>query len=90
MNDPLAHAAAGKFSGRVLGRETDSARLDFAYRTALGRPPSDDEQRECAEFLTAYRKRLTTLPTPPGQVESLSWAALSRALLAANEFVYVD
>lgn len=91
MNDPLAHGVAAKFAGRVAAAAPeDSARLEFAYRLALNRSPTPDEQRDCADFLREYRAKLTEIKAAPGQVEPLTWAAFSRALLSGNEFVFVD
>jgi hypothetical protein len=91
MNDPLAHNVATKFAQRVLvGSKDEAARLGYAYRLALSRLPTAEEQRECAEFLQRYGARLTTLKTPPNQLELQTWAAFSRALMSGNEFVFVD
>jgi hypothetical protein len=91
MNDPLAHETAEKFARRVRAASTDdAARLAFAYQLAFDRAPSADEQAECAEFMRSYRESLTALRTPADQLEPLTWAALARALISANEFVFVD
>ena len=65
-------------------------RVTFAYQTALNRPPAAEERQDCAEFLQKYRAKLTALKTPADQLEPLAWAALARALMSANEFVFVD
>ena len=91
MNDPLAHNVAAKFAQRVVAAGKDeSSRITLAYQLALSRSPTMDEQQDCTEFLKRYREKLTTLRTPAPQVESLTWAALSRSLMSANEFVFVD
>jgi hypothetical protein len=91
MNDPLAHRAAASFAERVRASAPDDpARVAFAYQLALNRSPEPDEQQECADFLRKYREKLTALKTPSDQLESKSWAALARALMSGNEFVFVD
>jgi len=91
MNDPLAHNLATKFAQRVLTDAKDeSGRVGVAYQLALNRPPSSEESQECVEFLQRYRARLLTLKTPANQQELATWAAFSRALMSANEFVFVD
>jgi hypothetical protein len=91
MNDSLVHDLAAKFARRILAIAADDpARLTSAYQLALSRPPGSEEQQECAEFLQQYRARLRSLNTPADQLEAQTWAALSRALLSANEFVFVD
>jgi hypothetical protein len=91
MNDPLAHEVAARFADRLIAAAPDvPARLVFAYRLALARPPIAEEQRDCASFLREYRDRLAAIHTPSDGLERLTWAALGRALLSANEFVFID
>jgi hypothetical protein len=91
MNDPLAHEAASKLAERVLASASQTAaRITFAYRLALGRPPTPEEQQDCADFLREYRERLLALPTHSHELEQRTWAAFARALLSANEFVFID
>ena len=56
----------------------------------MNRTPMPEEQADCAEFLRKYREKLTILKISTEQVEALTWAALARALLSGNEFVFVD
>lgn len=91
MNDPLAHREAEAFAARLLATAPDeSERVGLAYRITLNRAPDSEEQHACAEFLRQYRTKLAALQTPPGQLEPKAWAALARALMGANEFVFVD
>lgn len=91
MNDPLAHREATTFAGRVLASAPDeSARVALAYQIALNRSPAAEELHDCADFLQKYRMKLTALPTRADQIELKAWAALARALLSANEFLFVD
>ena len=91
MNDPLAHALSEKFASRILSLATDDqSRVAAAYQLTLNRPPGTDEQQECVDFLETYRDKLVELKTPLDQVESKAWAALARALLSCNEFIFVD
>jgi len=91
MNDPLVHDMAAKFAGRLKSAGPEpTARLALAHQLAFGRLPMREEEQECFEFLQRYRERLTALKTPAGEVEARTWAAFSRALLCANEFVFVD
>jgi hypothetical protein len=91
MNDPLAHETAAKLAQRVIAsaRQT-AARIALAYRLALGRPPTPDEQQVCADFVREYRERLLILQTLSHELEQRTWAAFARALLSANEFVFID
>jgi mono/diheme cytochrome c family protein len=91
MNDPLAHEAASKLAERILASASQtSGRIAFAYRLALGRPPTAEEQQDCADFLRQYRERLLALHTHSDELEQRTWAAFARALLSTNEFVFID
>ena len=91
MNDPLAHREAAKFAERMIAAGSDEpARIAFAYQTAFNRPPDSEEQESCADFLRQYREKLTALKSPANQIEPKAWAGLARALMSANEFVFVD
>jgi hypothetical protein len=91
MNDPLAHAAAAKFAGRLISAGGDvPARVDRAFQLALNRSPDAAEERESEEFLQGYREKLAALKTPATQVELQTWSAFSRALLSGNEFAFID
>jgi len=91
MNDPLAHREAAKFAERVFAAGSDEpTRIVFAYQTAFNRPPDVEEQKSCLEFLRKYREKLGQVKTPAEQIVRQSWAALARALISSNEFVFVD
>ncbi len=91
MNDPLAHEAAAKLAERILASAPQTpARITFAYRLALGRPPTPDEQQDCADFVQKYRERLLTLHKRSHELEQHIWTAFARALLSTNEFVFLD
>ena len=91
MNDPLAHRAATKFAERIIAAGTDEgSRIQLAHKVALNRSADSDEEKTCVEFLRNYREKLTALKTPVDQIEQTVWAALARALLSTNEFVFVD
>jgi hypothetical protein len=91
MNDSLAHEAAARLAERVIAAAPQTTeRVALAYRLALGRLPTSDEERDCADFLQQYHERLLALQTPAPQLERQTWAAFARALLSANEFVFID
>ncbi len=91
MNDPLAHAQSTNLASRAIELATDEpARISAAYQIAWNRPPTSDEQRECADFLQQYRDKLAELNTPLDQVDLQAWSALARVLMSSNEFVFVD
>ncbi len=89
LNDPMIHAKADKWAGRLLSAAPDdSKRLDIAWRHVLGRLPTETERAESAEFLSAYRTELVAANMD--NVEQRSWAAYLRTLIGSNEFLHVD
>jgi len=80
LNDPFVHEQSRLFAQRIASAgSTDAARLSFAYRTALGRPPDAEERRLAEAFLSKTRER-----------NDEPWDALVRVLFRLNEFVYLD
>jgi mono/diheme cytochrome c family protein len=91
MNDPLAHGSAAKLAERALKASSDdAARVTMIYQTALTREATDDEQRECSEFLRSYREKLAARGTAAAALDLATWSALTRVLLSSNEFAFVD
>ena len=91
LNDKFVHEQSKEFATRIVkSGDDDEARLQFAYRTALGRPADAGELEQCKKFLADARLRLADAATPGDQSDSDAWEALVRAILRLNEFVYVD
>jgi hypothetical protein len=70
----------------------------FAFKTCLGRLPTDDELRDAENFLKDQAARyLVTPPSPASETpeptrnaQRQALADFGHMLLSANEFVYVD
>ncbi len=117
VNNQFVHEQAAAFARRILASaQTTRDRLTFAYRTALGRKPTEEEIKLIREHLAAFGS--TAVATTPGQgtgptpttatpgkavgrvpspgvgettaTELAAWSSVARALLASNEFVFVD
>jgi len=89
LNDPFVHTAADRWAGRLLADNADdSTRIEHAWRTAIGRGPSEVEAVEAAEFLSVYRNELQAQPV--NEIERMSLAAYLRTLIGSNEFLHVD
>ncbi len=79
LNDPFFHAQAAALAETVLGKPDDETRLKEIYRKLFGRQPTQAEQERAQNFLRNY----------PGEAME-KWSAMSRILLASNEFIHVD
>lgn len=77
LNSPLMQGQARALEKRLAAASPDpGARVELAYRLALGRPPSPSEQTVAARFLEA-----------PGEQR---WAEYLQVLLGSNEFLFLD
>ncbi len=82
MNSEFAIKQAKAFAARVhkLGT-TDEERIRQAYLIAFGRAANDEETSLAREFLKSPKEDKDTLT---------KWEQYAQALLAANEFMYID
>ncbi|WP_165247365.1 PSD1 and planctomycete cytochrome C domain-containing protein [Paludisphaera soli] len=91
LNDPVVHRAAEALADRLLAEAADpAARVDRAFRLALGRPASAAEVDRMREHLEACRADLAGDGEPAETLDRRAWASLARVLFGTNEFVYVD
>lgn len=79
INDPFFHEQAAELASIILETSSDEARVLQVYRRLLQREPTKSEQQRAAKFLNNY----------PGDAKE-KWSALSRVLLASNEFLFVE
>lgn len=89
MNDPFFHRQAGLLAdhARASG-DDDGERLEALYRIALQRAPREKDRETAAGFLARYEASLGDQPEAERSAEA--WRALARAVLASNEFLYLD
>ena len=102
LNSPLVHEQADRIA-RGIERHGDSslARIDSLFWLLYSRGASPAETQRALTFLEAARRRVAggpqgAAPADPKatldskEQEVQAWAALCRAMMAANEFVYID
>jgi hypothetical protein len=91
VNNPFVHDQARRFAERLLAAEPDaSSRLGRAYLQAYSRPPTDAERARAEAFLRDYEAGLAAEGLAADRREGEAWAGLARALLASNEFLFID
>jgi mono/diheme cytochrome c family protein len=91
MNSPFVHRNAAAFARKIVESSGDERqRVRFAFVTAQGNAPAEEETRDALAFLDAYRVRFAGAEKPSGDPDEAAWAALARVLLTANAFLYVD
>ena len=91
MNNEFVHEQSRALAERAIGAAPDDAgRAAFAWRTTLGRAPSDEETAEALAFLERLRSAPSEKAMPATEGELAAWSALGRTLLTRNEFLFVD
>jgi hypothetical protein len=88
MNDEFFHRRAEKVARHVVQQPDDIARLQELFRVVLQRSPTSGERESTFRFLRDYQSVITDLPEADQPVAV--WSAISRLLLASNEFLYLD
>jgi hypothetical protein len=104
LNDPSFVEASRAFAAKVLSakRNTDDARLDFAYEQALARPIKPKELKSLEEFLALQREhyrenpdeaqklmRVGFAPEPrnAAETELAAWSQVCRVILNLHETI---
>jgi len=85
LNDELMLEWAGAFAERVRGQESAAgtpAQVSRAYKLAYGRDATAEEQKSAAAFFESQSKTAGT--------RAKALVDFSHALLASNEFLYVN
>ena len=93
LNDPLVHGSADNWARRLSAQLADDGkRITAAWRSAVGRAPTQAELADAGEFLSTYRQELAAAgePKDAAEVERRALAAYLRTLIGSNEFLYVD
>jgi cytochrome c553 len=89
MNSPFVKEQAAALAARVRSLPgDDAARIVAAYEIVVSRPPSDAEAAAAAEFLARDAKELAA--DGAANTQDAAWNRLCHALLASNEFLYVQ
>jgi hypothetical protein len=79
MNEPAFFEAARKFGEKILAtKPTDESRLDFAFRTALSRKPSERERTILIGSLKRYQKMFSQRPQDAAGVIQIGLAPIDR------------
>ena len=82
LNSPFVREAAARAADRLLAEASldNAQRVEWAYRTTLGRRPTADEEARALEFVTARSD----------EGERAAWGRLIHAVFASTEFRMID
>ncbi len=91
LNNPLAVNQADFLGIKLMAEagETDADRVRWAYRRVLQRNPSGKELSRAIAFVKNTGDSLNSGERKT-DVQTFSWVILCQALLASNEFRYID
>lgn len=86
LNSPLVKDCASTLARTLRNTpcKDDAERIQLAYQSVLGRPPSTAETARVTEFLKTVGNEAKEGRTPEG------WTAFCQMLFASNEFLYRD
>ena len=84
LNSPFILQSARDLAARSsMTADDDRQRIQWIYRLAFARLPTTEELRDGQEFLAAVRHDL-------GEDQLTAWEQFAQAILAANEFSWID
>jgi hypothetical protein len=88
MNDPFVHQEAEVWAQGVLSHGgTTEERITAMYLSAFARPPTEEEQHSCLEFLGRQARGARQ---PPDDTDPAAWADLAHVLFNAKEFIFLN
>ncbi|MCA9429860.1 MAG: DUF1553 domain-containing protein, partial [Candidatus Omnitrophica bacterium] len=91
MNNDFVHELCDGFGKRIVeSRDADRDRVEFAYRTAFSRPPTQEEVELTQAYVTGYQAKLAEEGVSEGDRPIQAWGSLARVLFSSNEFLYLD
>jgi hypothetical protein len=92
LNSPLVARAADALATRVLtSAETDDpARIRLLYAFAYGRTPTAKEVGRITAAVSAFDAKFAAKEGDREKRRQKAWSLVCQAVLAANEFVYVN
>jgi hypothetical protein len=91
MNSTLILKSTRMMAKRLLERgDSDAVRIREAWERALSRPPSAGEVDRSHSFIAQVEKATEDTEKDPAARRLLAWESFCKALLASNEFIYLN
>jgi len=90
MNSPFVLKQSEQLAKRILEPKgvDPAARIDLAYRLALGRVANEHERSDITRYLAEYRRSLDAANFK-GNTNLACWSSVCQTLFASGEFRYV-
>jgi hypothetical protein len=92
MNSSLVLKHSRSLAESLLGDGAidDAGRIRVAYERALARPPSARETDQALTFIARVEKALADRQDEGEERRALAWQSFCKALMASNEFIYLN
>ena len=90
LNSDLAADCAAELANRLLKDRDDASRVDRLYRIAFGRSATGREVERLVTAVAGFEQDLESREPDANKRRAKAWALACQAVLAANEFVYVE
>ncbi len=92
MNSTLMLKSTRNMAKKLLDRADldDAARIREAWEKALSRSPSASEVDRAQTFIARVEKAMEDKEKDPAARRLFAWESFCKALLASNEFIYLD
>jgi len=92
MNASLVLKCTKSMAQKLLLRTDldDAARIRDAYERALARPPAAQDIDRALTFIARVEKASETHETDPTARHLFAWQSFCKALIASNEFIYLN
>ncbi len=92
MNSSLVLKSTRAMAGRSLAKQDldDSGRIREAYERALARPPRPQDVDRALTFIAQIERALEGKEPDASKRHLAAWASFCKALLASNEFIYIN
>ena len=92
MNSTLVLKSTHAMAGRLLDRKDldDPARIRDAYERALARPPAPRDIDRALTFIAQVEKAMEPQEKDEAKRHLAAWQSFCKALLASNEFIYLN
>ena len=92
MNSQLVLEQTKAMADSLLSHQDldDAGRIRLAYETCYGRPAKDTEVQRAREFVQKLEQSYSSKESSATAAKSRAWQSLCKALIAANEFIYIE
>ena len=91
MNSKLVASQSKNLATSLMDSiATDAGRVTEAFERFYSRPPTHSEVESSLGFIASYEDTLRSRGAAAEQIRPQAWQAFCRALMATNEFLYVN